>query len=118
MGAELFNDTIEAGATWRLEVLDTSPPDDEPTDLSGCTARLQLRRSPDAADIELELTSTPAAGIQIEGVAGRITITMTAAQTAGLSGIYVYAMEVEHSNGDVDRLIEGVLKVSPEIVRS
>lgn len=112
-----FTDTINQGADYELTVLDKQP-DGSATDLTGCVARLQARRTVDADDPpSLDLTSTPAAGLTLTEEDGRIDVHLTAEQTEALSGTYVVQLEVRWPGGRVDRLLEGTWTVSPEVVR-
>jgi len=51
-----------------------------PVDLSTYEARMQIRATPSATSAILSLTSSPAAGLTIDGTAGVIEIEITAAQ--------------------------------------
>jgi hypothetical protein len=113
----VFNDTIDAGSDYLLQVLDQNP-DGTPVDLTGCTARMQLRRHAGAATADLDLTSSPAAGITITAEEGQIDVRITAAQTANLSWSYVYALEVTGPGGYKDRLLQGLLVVAAGIIRT
>lgn len=110
------HDTIEAGATYGLDVY-LKDELGAALDISGCTAELQLRRCVTDATADLTLTSSPAAGLTITGTAGLISIAMTPEQTSALSGAYVYALELTWPSTDVERVIEGTMRVSPEVVR-
>jgi hypothetical protein len=112
-----FHDTINQGADYELTVLDKLP-DGSATDLTGCTARLQARRTVDENDPPaVDLTSTPAAGLAISEVDGRIDVHLTAEQTKALSGTYLVQLEVTWPGGRVDRLLDGKWTVSAEVVR-
>lgn len=80
-----------------------------PVDLSSYTARMQIRATPSASSTILSLTSSPAAGLTIDGTAGLIEIEMTAAQldedTLDLSSITApYGwLEEELPTGEVIR---------------
>lgn len=112
-----FNDTIDAGADYDLTVWDKQP-DKTATDLTGCTAKLQLRRTATSEEAALELTTDEDGGLTITPALGRIDIHMTAAQTALLSGRYVYALELYGpAAGSVARPVEGWFTISPEVVR-
>lgn len=117
--ADVHQLDVDAGATWTETVTWR-----EPTvagvlgaliNLTGYTARMQLRVTVDAADAVLSLTHL--AGLTLGGAAGTVLITMTAAQTGALSGIYEYDLEVESAGGVVTRLIQGEVHVSPECTR-
>lgn len=87
-------------------------------DLTGCTARLQVRQKIASPTVLLELT-TENAGIQLGGTDGRITLSLSAAQTAAITWrTGVYDLEIVFGNGDVRRLLSGSAVVLPEITRS
>ena len=102
--------TLSLTATWK-DSAGTA------VNLTGYTARLQVRATYDSSSTILSLTS--AAGITLGGAAGTIAITAsattTAALTAPLSG--VYDLELVSGGGEVTRLLEGTATVSPEVSR-
>ena len=88
-----------------------------PVDLTGCTARMQVRLKVDDETVLVELT-TANGGITLGGTAGTVTIYMSDEATAAInwkSG--VYDLEIEFGNGDVRRLMYGGVSVSPEVTR-
>lgn len=102
------------GATWSYVL--TWKIADVPVDLSGYTARLQARPSARSADIALDLAT--GSGITLGGQDGTVTLTLSATQTAALSpGKYLYDLELESAGGEVTRLVQGTLTVSPEVTR-
>lgn len=109
-----FSDTVRAGADYDLTVADLQP-DRTPTDLTGCTARFQLRRNAGAETADVDLTGEP--GITITPEDGKIDIHIPASTTEDLSGVYVAHLELTWPSGRVDRLIEALLTVSGEVVR-
>lgn len=111
-----FRDVIAQGADYDLAILDRQP-DHSATDLSGCTARFQLRRNADDPVATVDLNSEPSAGLSLTAVEGRIDLHLTAEQTRALSGTYLGHLELTWPGGRVDRLLEATLTVSPEIVR-
>lgn len=89
-----------------------------PVDLTGCTARMQVRQKVDGTDVLLNLT-TENGGIILGGIAGTVTVYLSATATAALawkSG--VYDLEIEFGNGDVRRLLSGSVSVSLEVTRA
>lgn len=109
--------------TWRVDQGATfSEPirwivDDVPVNLTGYTARFQVRRHPTAAGAPL-LDLTVGSGLAIDAVNGQVTITMTPTQTATLPpGRLAYALELTDGSANVFRFIEGSLVVTPELVR-
>lgn len=108
--------TIYQGATFRKR-LTWLDPSKAPIDLTGCTARMQVRAEIESADALLELT-TENGGIAIDGPAGLLTLHIAPVATAAIawqSG--VWDLEVAHPNGDVTRLVQGSINVMPEVTR-
>jgi hypothetical protein len=101
---------IDAGATFdsvQFRYLE----DDKvtPVNLTGWTARAQIRKTATSA-LAIELDVTIADGL--------ISLYASAADTALLTDAnYVWALELEHTDDTVIRLVEGKVYVSPEVVR-
>jgi hypothetical protein len=96
---------IDQGATWLLsfEWLDD---DGQPIDLTGCTARMQLRATP-ATPVLLELSTTNGR-LSLAGVTGIIELLVDAPTTAGLScESGVYDLRVTFPSGRVDVALAG-----------
>lgn len=87
-----------------------------PMNLTGYTARLQVRSLPSDPDAVLTLT-TENGGITITALTGFVAVTATATQTGSIDeGTYVY--DIELVNGSiVTRLAQGQVVVSPEVTR-
>ena len=89
-----------------------------PVNLSGYTARMQVRDTYDGGSAVVSLTS--GTGITLGGTAGTILVALTATQTAAIdatpSGQYVYDLELVNG-ATVTRLVEGTFIVSPEVTR-
>jgi len=102
--------TLSLTATWK-DSAGTA------VNLTGYTARLQVRATYDSSSTILSLTS--AAGITLGGAAGTIAITASAATTAALTAPWsgVYDLELVSGGGEVTRLLEGTATVSPEVSR-
>jgi len=106
--AYTYNLHIEAGATFSRDLVYTSE-DGSLFDLTGYTAKLQIRPTVSSATLTLEVIPT------ITVLTATISWQFTAVQTALLTG-GVYAIEL--TNGaTVIRLVEGSVVVSPEVVR-
>jgi hypothetical protein len=86
--------------------------------LTGYTARMQVRSTYDAATTILSLTSA-AGDIVLGGSAGTIAITASATVTATLTAPWagVWDLELVSGGGVVTRLLEGSANVSPEVTR-
>lgn len=88
----------------------------EPVDLTGVTARMQIREKLDSDTVILELT-TENSGIIIDQVNKTITIHITAVQTAALTfSTAVYSLELVKS-GDVIPFITGSISLIREVTR-
>ena len=119
MAAAKLNLNIEQGATWRYTLMakqgvDANAP---ALDLTGYSARMQLRAElPDTA-VLLELT-TANRRITITPLAGRIDLLLTATETAALSfEAAVYDLELASSGGEVTRLVKGKVTLTLEVTR-
>jgi hypothetical protein len=84
--------SVDQGTTWNREL--TFAQDGVPINLTGFALRMQLRRVKSQTEYNFSLT-TGNGGIAItDALAGKITIVMTAEQTALLSGAYFYDLEL------------------------
>lgn len=87
-----------------------------PTDLTGYTARMQVRSKVTSADVLLELT-TENGGIILDPSLGTITINATALQTQNLTfSSAVYSLEMVKA-GEVLELITGNIILNKEVTR-
>ena len=86
-----------------------------PVNLSGYSARLQVRESYDSLTPVVSLTS--GSGITLGGTAGTIDVSVSATVTAGIPAAqYVYDLELQ-TGASVDRWLQGSWVVSPEVSR-
>lgn len=110
--------TIYQGATFRKRLTWKGPlPAQTPIDLTGCTARMQVRPEVESSTVLLELT-TANGGITLGGVAGTIELFVSDDDSAAFtwqSGSW--DLEIEFPGGDVRRLAQGTVNVSPEVTR-
>lgn len=108
--------TIYQGATFRRR-LTWKAPSGAPIDLTGCSARMQVRPSV-ASPIVLLGLSSDNGRIALGGASGTIELHLSAADTAAIAwDAGVFDLEVEDAAGDVVRLAAGSIKVSPEVTR-
>ncbi len=108
--------TIYQGATFRKRLVWKSP-SGTPIDLTGCTARMQVRAEVESAVVLLNLT-TENGGITLGGATGVIELLSAPTETATMEWDGgVWDLEVAHPNGDVTRLAQGSISVSPEVTR-
>lgn len=111
-----YDFTIYQGATFS-RILTWKDGNEDPVDITGFTARMQIRESVDAADPFLSLT-TENGGIALGGAAGTITLTISSTGTAALSqSSGVYDLEMIDGDGIVSRLLEGSVLISREVTR-
>lgn len=88
-----------------------------PVNLSGHTARMQVRERHSSVSTELSLT-TANGGIVLGGISGTITINISAtASSAIIPKEYVYDLEIVSGSSVVTRIIEGKFIVTPEVTR-
>jgi hypothetical protein len=90
--------------------------DNVPVDLSGYSARLQVRPTHYSEEIITDLSSSN--GITMGASAGTIDLFIAAQETEQFpAGNFVYDLELESSGGIVSRIIEGTFIVTPEVTR-
>lgn len=88
-----------------------------PVNLTGYTARMQVRDEVDSSTSALSLT-TENSRISLGGTAGTITLLVSATDTAAVAaGEYVYDLELVSGSGTVTRLIQGCFTVDAEVTR-
>ena len=104
--------TFRARLTWRTS-------SGAPVDLTGCKVRMQVREDYESPLPLLELT-TENGGIAIDPVeVGVLQLYISDADTsAALWDGGVFDIEVVHPGGDVTRIVQGAVSVSPEVTRT
>lgn len=116
MSAGDYNIIIEQGATYNpvLTWLDST---NTAVDLTGATARMQIRRNTKSTTVLEEIT-TENGGITLGGVAGTISLLISDTATAAYTWkTGVYDLEIISSGGVVTRLMRGTVEVIPEVTR-
>jgi len=114
--AKLTLPPIEKGATYR-HTLYWKDKNGTAINLTGCTAKMQVRESTDSTTVLLELSSDNSR-ILFTAIDGKIELYVSDEDTALLSGLGgVYDLEVYHPNGDTTRIIEGKIAFKPEVTR-
>ena len=96
-------------------VIDYTDNNDLPINLSGATAKMQVRDTKGGSKLSFTLTS-PIDGIVIDGPAGKITCLMTPAQTNKL--FYPkssYDIMITDSNNKKIKILEGFLTLSRSV---
>lgn len=106
------NLTIDQGSTFKANI-DVTDADGDALNLTGYTVAGQVRKnynSSTATDFTASVTNVS------DGV---IQISLTGTQTNGLkAGRYVYDVEITSSSGEVTRVIEGQVEVTPGVTRA
>lgn len=116
MAAATYNFQIEQGATL-LKPVAWKDSTGAAVNLTGYTARMQVRQSASAEEVLLEL-STENSKISLTPLTGTITLIFSAATTAAIDWKRgKYDLELISPDGTVTRLIEGEITVSREITR-
>jgi hypothetical protein len=106
---------VQQGATFRRVI--TWKADGALVNLTGYTARMQIRATAEASTALIELT-TENGRIALGGSAGTITLTISATDTAALtSGRGVYDLELVSGSGIVTRLLQGAVTISRNVTR-
>lgn len=112
---QTYDFCIPAGATF-LRVIRYKA-DGANVNLTGYTARMQIRPTAASATTTLSLT-TENGRIALGGTAGTITLSISATDTAAITaGRYVYDLELVSAGGIVTRLLQGVVTVSANVTR-
>jgi hypothetical protein len=116
VAASTYNLLIEQGATFTLSLVWRDSEGDA-VDLTGYSARMQVRPSVTSEDVLLTLDSD-GNGITLGGNTGAVAVLATAAQTELIAAKRgVYDLELEAADGTVTRLLQGAVTISPEVTR-
>ena len=109
---------LEVGATYRHS-LAWKDNDNLPMDLTGCTARMQLRATVDSSAVICDLSTANGRIVIPEGgTTGEINLAISSTITTLLKPVtVVYDLEVYFLNGDTVRLIEGNILIKGEVTR-
>ena len=123
MIAGIYNITCEQGTDFSRSCILKYPDANDPSgstyllyDLTGYTARMQIRRTLESATPEIELT-TENGGIILGGSAGTFEIVMSDTQTAALDSDGIYDLEIISGGGTVSRVIQGTFTLDLEVTR-
>ncbi len=101
-------ETFDRTVTWKI--------DDVAVNITGYTARMQIRKTIRSTSAVVSLTQ--ASGLTLGGSAGTIQIVISATATAALdAGRYVYDLELVSAGGVVTRVLEGAFVLTAEVTR-
>ena len=113
MAASVYDIIIEQGATYTITVL-LKKPNKIPFNLTGYTGRSQIRKHYDDSNVIISFS----VAIPSPQKDGKIVMSLTDEQTASLPIINgVYDLEIESSTGEVSRILQGKVTISPEVTR-
>ena len=117
MTAGIWNTIIDQGSMWTLQVI-YQDPNSAPINITGYSAKMQLRSLPDDPTPALTL-STATGDITINGSQGIINITASSTETGAVDeGTYYYDLEItDPVSNEVTRIIQGQVVVSAEVTR-
>ena len=108
--------TADQGATFEY-VLTWTNPDGTPINLTGYTARMQIRRRTTSQQL-VETLTTENGKITLGGEDGTITLNLSDEDTAAMAPAqHQYDLELVSSGGEVTRLLMGYFVVRPEMTR-
>lgn len=115
MLAGIYNFTCEQGSTFTRVITLYEPDGTTPYDLTGYTARMQVRRETEESSVLVELT-TANGRIVLGGEEGTITLSLGASTTASLDDDGVYDLEIV-SGANVHKVLKGVFRLDYEVTR-
>jgi len=104
------NLVIDQGTTYSTD-LNLTDENGDALVLSGYSANSQIRKHYTSSNSVSFTTS-------INANAGIITLSLTANQTANLTGgRYVYDVELTDASNSISRIVEGIVTVTPQVTR-
>ncbi len=105
--------TIDQGSTFAITVELKDYFTNDPLNLTGYTARSQIRK-----DYNSSTSNNFTVSIQ-DAANGNISMSMTASNTSNLkAGRYVYDLEIEETvSSEITRVLQGVAIVTPQVTR-
>lgn len=110
------NFVIPAGASWSQLINWKTGTPPVAVNTTNFSARMQLRASHSSAAVAVELTAANSR-ITLTNT-GNITLSLSPTVTSAIAaGKYVYDLEMISSGGQVTRLLEGTITVTPEVTR-
>lgn len=115
MIAGTYKITCDQGATFE-RVFTIKDGNGDPLNLTGYTARMQVRPEIDSDEVLVELT-TQNGRIALGGAEGTIALSLDAATTAEIDKDGVYDLEIISAGGEVHRVLKGRFVLDPEVTR-
>jgi hypothetical protein len=117
------------GTTWQFTVkLYQDEAQTIPMDLTGYTARGQIRKSYTDTNIiatfdcvinnnEVTCSLSPTVTATIPAYPKNVSIKSLPKWEEGVNGCYVFDIEIDNNAGYVERIVEGILFVDPEVTK-
>ena len=110
--ANILNQIVDQGATYSRQITVLENDGITLQNLTDWTVTAQVRKNYTSTNY----TTINATKVEPQ-TSGKITMSLTAVETAGMkAGRYVYDLEIKKSN-EVRRIIEGVITIRPEVTR-
>ena len=108
--AVVSNLAIDQGTTYSVTI-QVADDTGVARDLTNYTGRAQLKRS-------YYTNTNTAFSVNISNLTGEVTLSLTSTQTSALkAGRYVYDLELVSSANVVERVIEGIVTIYPEVTK-
>ena len=109
---------IFQGATFRKQLRWTTGKPPEPVPLADWVIRMQIRPKIKSDDVIIELTTENGRIVITDPEDGVFELRISPEDTANLSfNSAVYDLELENLDGEVVRLIKGMVTLDPEVTR-
>jgi hypothetical protein len=106
--ASKANLVIDQGTTYSV-IINLDDENGDPLNIGGYSSRAQMRK---------HYTSSNAVSFATSLANGELTLSLSANQTSAIiAGRYVYDAELIDSAGNVTRIVEGIVTVTPEVSR-
>ena len=107
--------TFTTGFNWYRESTVTPGTPGDPYDLTGATARMQIRKKAGDPTVLVD-ASTENGKIVLGGTTGRVDIVLTDADTEALTvKTAAYDLKLALADGTTHRLLQGPVTVSPDV---
>lgn len=113
--AGTYNIIADQGATFN-RVVTYNDSNGVPVNLTGYTAKMQIRPTPGASELAVEL-STVNGRITLGGSAGTVTLNVAAADMEFSAGQYAYDLELTSGSGVVTRVLMGTFLLRGEVTK-
>lgn len=117
MTAGIWNTVMDQGSLWSIQITCQNP-NGTAINLTGLTAKMQLRSLPNDPTVALTLDSA-SGDIVIQGPQGIITVTASSQDMETIiAGPYYYDLELTNPlTNQITRIIQGQIVVNAEVTR-